>query len=141
MFNFPVSFLNPLLNWESESILKVELNLVVCSIIPIDLDDEPLIDSPDLNVSLDNTFKYLLSSFQPTTVPTLSPVLTVSPTLKLFGSTLMSNWARFSKGIAWPDDEGPLKMPGLVTEESKLYDTVAFPPPGFVFTPVITKDS
>ena len=55
--------------------------------------------------------------------------------------TLILNWAIFSKGIACPDDEGPLKMPGLVTDESKLYDTVAFPPPGFVFTPVITNGS
>ena len=47
----------------------------------------------------------------------------------------------FSNGIACPDDEGPLNMPGLVTDESKLYETVAFPPPGFVFTPVITKGS
>ena len=39
-------------------------------------------------------------------------------------------------GIACPEDDGPLKMPGLVTDESKLYETVAFPPPGFVLTPV-----
>jgi len=32
-------------------------------------------------------------------------------------------------------------MPGLVTDESKLYDTDAFPPPGFVLTPVITNGS
>ena len=44
-------------------------------------------------------------------------------------------------GIACPEDEGPLNMPGLVTEESKLYETVAFPPPGFVFTPVIVNES
>ena len=49
--------------------------------------------------------------------------------------------ATSSKGIALPDEDGPLKMPGLVTDESKLYDTDAFPPPGFVFTPVITNGS
>ena len=75
MLNFPVSFRKPLLNSESESILNVELNLVVCSITAIDLDEVPLIDSPTLNVSFERTFKYLLFSFQATTVPTLSPVL------------------------------------------------------------------
>jgi len=85
--------------------------------------------------------RYLLFSFHATTVPSLSPVLTVSPTLNWFVSTLILNAARFSNGIACPDDEGPLKMPGLVTDRSKLYDTVAFPPPGFVFTPVIVNES
>ena len=94
---------------------------MVCSIIAIDLDEDPLIDSPEVNVSFDNTFRYLLFSFQATTVPILSPVLTFSPTLNWFVSTLILNWAIFSYGIAWPDDEGPLKMPGLVTDESKLY--------------------
>ena len=83
----------------------------------------------------------MLSSFQSITVPTLSPVLTVSPILNWFVSTAILNVAMFSNSIACPDDEGPLKMPGLVTDESKLYDTVAFPPPGFVLTPVITNGS
>ena len=81
MFSFPVSFLNPLLNSELESILKTELNFDVCSISAIDFEDAPLIDSPTLKVSFERTFKYLLFSFHATTVPTLSPVLTVSPTL------------------------------------------------------------
>ena len=100
--------------------LNTELNLVVCSINAIDLEEAPLIDSPTLKVSLERTFKYLLFSFQATTVPILSPVLTISPTLNWFVSTSISNCAIFSNGIACPDDEGPLKMPGLVTEESKL---------------------
>ena len=115
--------------------------MVVCSINAIDLDDCPLIDSLTLNVSFERIFRYLLFSFQATTTPTLSPVLTVSPTLNWFVSTLILNWAILINGIACPEDEGPLNMPGLVTEESKLYETVAFPPPGFVFTPVITKGS
>ena len=93
---------------------------MVCSIIAIDLDDDPLMDSPALKVSLDNTFKYLLSSFQATTVPILSPVLTSSPILNWLVATVILNWAIFSKGMACPDDEGPLKMPGLVTDESRL---------------------
>ena len=121
--------------------LNTELNLVDCSINAIDLEDVPLIDSPTLNVSFERTLRYLLFSFQATTIPTLSPVLTVSPTLNWFVSTLILNDAIFSNGIACPDDEGPLKMPGCVTDRSKLYDTVAFPPPGFVFTPVITNGS
>ena len=100
--------------------LNTELNLVDCSINAIDLEDVPLIDSPTLNVSFERTLRYLLFSFHATTVPTLSPVLTVSPTLNWFVSTSILNCAIFSKGIAWPDDEGPLKMPGLVTDESKL---------------------
>ena len=91
MFNLPVSFLNPLLNSESESILKTESNLVVCSISAIDLEEEPLIDSPTLNVSFERTLRYLLFSFHATTVPTLSPVLTVSPTLNWFVSTSILN--------------------------------------------------
>ena len=47
----------------------------------IDLDDVPLIDSPTSKVSFERTFRYLLSSFHATTVPILSPVLTISPTL------------------------------------------------------------
>ena len=47
----------------------------------------------------------------------------------------------FINGIACPEDEDPLKIPGCVTDLSKLYDTVAFPPPGLVFTPVITNGS
>ena len=43
VFNLPVSFRKPLLNSESESMLNTELNLVVCSIKAIDLDDCPLI--------------------------------------------------------------------------------------------------
>ena len=81
MLNFPVSLRKPLLNSESESILKTELNLVVCSINAIDLEDAPLIASPTLNVSFERTLRYLLFSFHATTVPSLSPVLTVSPTL------------------------------------------------------------
>ena len=81
MFSFPVSFLNPLLNSELESILKTELNFDVCSISAIDFEDAPLIDSPTLKVSFERTFRYLLFSFHATTVPCLSPVLTVSPTL------------------------------------------------------------
>ena len=81
MLNFPVSLRKPLLNSESESILKTELNLVVCSINAIDLEDAPLIDSPTSNVSFERTLRYLLFSFHATTVPSLSPVLTVSPTL------------------------------------------------------------
>ena len=46
-----------------------------------DLEDCPLIDSPISKVSLERTLRYLLSSFQATTVPDLSPVLTISPTL------------------------------------------------------------
>ena len=93
---------------------------MVCSISAIDLDDCPLIDSFTLKVSFERTLRYLLFSFHATTVPTLSPVLTVSPTLNWLVSTSILNCAIFSKGIAWPDDEGPLKMPGLVTDESKL---------------------
>ena len=76
-----MSLRNPLLNSESESILKTESNLVVCSIKAIDFDDCPVIDSLILKVSFDNTLRYLLFSFHATTTPTLSPVLTVSPTL------------------------------------------------------------
>ena len=83
----------------------------------------------------------MLFSFHATTVPSLSPVLTVSPTLNWLGLMSILNDAMFSNGIACPDDEGPLKMPGLVTEESNLYETVAFPPPGFVLTPVIINGS
>ena len=61
--------------------LNTELNLVDCSINAIDLEDVPLMDSPTLNVSFERTLRYLLFSFQATTIPTLSPVLTVSPTL------------------------------------------------------------
>ena len=121
--------------------LNTESNLVVCSINAIDLDDCPLIDSLTLKVLFDNTLRYLLFSFHATTTPTLSPVVTVSPTLNWFVSTSILNWAIFKYGIACPDDDGPLNMPGLVTDESKLYETVAFPPPGFVFTPVITNGS
>ena len=106
-----------------------------------DLEDCPLIDSPISKVSLERTLRYLLSSFQSTTVPDLSPVLTISPTLNWFGLIPILNCAISWKGIARPEDDGPLKMPGFVTDESKLYETVAFPPPGFVFTPVITNDS
>jgi len=53
VFSFPVSLRKPLLNVESESILNVEVKLVDCSIIAIDLDDSPLIDSPILNTSFD----------------------------------------------------------------------------------------
>ena len=60
--------------------LNTELNLVVCSIIAIDFEEAPLIDSPTSKVSFDRTLRYLLFSFHATTVPTLSPVLTVSPT-------------------------------------------------------------
>ena len=81
MLNFPVSLRKPLLNSEFESILKTELNLVVCSINAIDLEDSPLIDSPTLKVSFERTFRYLLLSFHATTVPSLSPVLTFSPIL------------------------------------------------------------
>ena len=94
--------------------------MVVCSINAIDLDDCPLIDSLTLNVSFERIFRYLLFSFQATTTPTLSPVLTVSPTLNWLTSTSILNWAIFKYGIACPEDEGPLNMPGLVTEESKL---------------------
>ena len=59
MFNLPVSLRKPLLNSEFESILKAELNLVVCSINAIDLDDSPLIDSPIVKVSFERTFRYL----------------------------------------------------------------------------------
>ena len=76
-----MSLRNPLLNSESESILKTESNLVVCSIKAIDFDDCPVIDSFTLKVSFDKTLRYLLFSFHATTTPTLSPVLTVSPTL------------------------------------------------------------
>ena len=100
--------------------LNVELKLVTCSISAIDLDDAPLIDSPILNLSFERTFKYLLFSFHATTVPFLSPVLTISPTLNWFVSTSILNCAMFSYGIAWPDDEGPLKIPGCVTDESRL---------------------
>ena len=62
MFNLPVCFLNPLLNSESDSILNTESNFVVCSIIAIDLDEDPLIDSPEVNVSFDSTFKYVCVS-------------------------------------------------------------------------------
>ena len=98
--------------------LNTELNLVDCSINAIDLEEAPLIDSPTLKVSLERTFRYLLFSFQATTTPTLSPVLTVSPALNWFVSTSILNWAIFSNGIACPDDEGPLKIPGCVTDES-----------------------
>ena len=64
--------------------LNVELKLVTCSISAIDLDDAPLIDSPILNLSFERTFNYLLFSFHATTVPFLSPVLTISPTLNWF---------------------------------------------------------
>ena len=57
------------------------------------------------------------------------------------GSPRSQNAAIFTNGIACPDDEDPLKIPGCVTDLSKLYDTVAFPPPGLVFTPVITNGS
>ena len=107
--------------------------------IAIDLDDDPFINSSTLKVSFERTLRYLLFSFQATTVPSLSPVLTVSPTLNWLGLISMLNDAIFSNGIACPDDEGPLKMPGLVTEESNLYETVAIHPPGFRFTPVITE--
>ena len=120
MFSFPVSFLNPLLNSELESMLNTELNLVACSIVAIDLDDTPLIDSPTVKVSFERTFKYLLFSFHATTVPSLSPVLTVSPTLNWFVSTPISNCAIFSKGIACPDDFASLNVPGSVTDESSL---------------------
>ena len=100
-----------------------------------------MIDSPTSKVSLERTLRYLLFSFQETTVPSLSPVLTISPSLNWFGLIPMLKAATSSKGIALPDEDGPLKMPGLVTDESKLYDTDAFPPPGFVFTPVITNGS
>ena len=120
MFNFPVSLRNPLLNSELESILNTELNLDVCSINAIDLEETPLIDSPTLNVSLERTFRYLLFSFHATTVPSLSPVLTVSPTLNWFVSTPISNCAIFSKGIACPDDLVALNVPGCVTDESSL---------------------
>ena len=52
--------------------LNTELNLVDCSINAIDLEDVPLIDSPTLNVSFERTLRYLLFSFQATTIPTLS---------------------------------------------------------------------
>ena len=100
--------------------LKTELNLVVCSINAIDLDDSPLIDSPTLKVSFERTFRYLLFSFHATTVPSLSPVLTFSPILNWFVSTVISKAARSANGIALPDDEGPLKIPGCVTDLSKL---------------------
>ena len=100
--------------------LNTELNLVACSIVAIDLDDTPLIDSPTLKVSFERTFKYLLFSFHATTVPSLSPVLTISPTLNWFVSTPISNCAIFSKGIACPDDFASLNVPGSVTDESSL---------------------
>ena len=100
--------------------LNVELNLLVCSINAIDLEEVPLIDSPTLKVSFERTFRYLLFSFHATTVPTLSPVLTVSPTLNWFVSTPISNCAIFSKGIACPDDLVALNVPGCVTDESSL---------------------
>ena len=79
--------------------LKTELNFVACSISAIDFEDTPLIDSPTSKVSFERTFRYLLFSFHATTVPTLSPVLTVSPTLNWFVSTSILNCAIFSKGI------------------------------------------
>ena len=94
--------------------------MFVCSISAIDLDDWPLIDSPTLKVSFERILRYLLFSFHATTVPSLSPVVTVSPIANWFVSTPMSNCAIFSNGIACPDDDGPLKMTGLVTDESKF---------------------
>ena len=120
MFNFPVSLRKPLLNSEFESILKTELNFVVCSISAIDFEDAPLIDSPTSKVSFERTLRYLLFSFHATTIPCLSPVLTVSPTLNWFVSTPISNCAIFSKGIACPDDLAALNVPGCVTDESNL---------------------
>ena len=93
---------------------------MACSIVAIDLDDTPLIDSPTLKVSFERTFKYLLFSFHAKTVPSLSPVLTVSPTLNWLVSTPISNCAIFSKGIACPDDFSSLNVPGSVTDESSL---------------------
>ena len=85
-----------------------------------DLEDLPFIDSPILKLSLESIFKYLLSSFHATTVPTLSPVLTISPTLNWFGLIPILNVATSSKGMTLPDDDGPLKMPGFVTNVSNL---------------------
>ena len=120
MFNFPVSLLNPVVTSEFESISNDEENVFVWVINAIDLDDLPFIDSLISNLSFERTFKYLLSSFQPTTVPTLSPVLTISPTLNWFGLILILKVAISSKGITLPEDDGPLKMPGFVTNVSSL---------------------
>ena len=89
--------------------------MVACSIDAIDLDDTPLINSPTLKLSFERTLRYLLFSFHATTVPSLSPVLTVSPTLNWLVSTPISNCAIFSKGIACPDDFVSLNVPGCVT--------------------------
>ena len=84
--------------------LNTELNLVDCSINAIDLEDVPLIDSPTLNVSFERTLRYLLFSFQQQQFLPYH-LLTVSPTLNWFVSTLILNDAIFSNGIACPDDE------------------------------------
>ena len=98
----------------------MEENIFVWVINATDLEDLPFNDSSTLNVSFERTFKYLLSSFQPTTVPTLSPVLTISPTLNWFGLIPILKVATSSKGITLPEDDGPLKMPGFVTNVSNL---------------------
>ena len=71
-------------------------------------------------MSNDRTFRYLLVSFQVTTIPVLSPVLTVSPSANSFVLTLISNLGISNQGITLPDDDDPLKVPGLVTVVSNL---------------------
>ena len=92
----------------------------VCSILATDLEDDPVIVSLTAKLSNDKTFKYLLVSFQETTTPVLSPVLTISPSANSLTLDFAVNLGISNQGITLPDDDGPLKMPGLVTVVSNL---------------------